>query len=180
MKLSDRILALAAATGAAIRSLRIAQGNLTDLTTADKASLVAAISEVHQIAESAAAGAGAIDDTAGMGDTSVTWSAGKTAATFAAAATGFAADLAALRVSLKDEILGGVGPAFDTLLELSEQLASDGSLVVQLVADLAKRVRVDAVQAFNAAERLQGQENLGLGDVEGVDYAAAFTTAATV
>ena len=180
MKLSDRIIALAVASGAAIRTLRVAQGDLTALTTVDKTNLVNAIIEVRALAESAAEGAGAIDDTAGSGDAEVTWSAGKTADQLAAAAATFTANLAALSVSLKNEILGGVGPAFDTLLELSEQLTNDGSLVLQLVADMAKRLRVDAVQVFTAAERLQGQDNLGLDDVEGTDYAAVFVTAATV
>lgn len=176
MKLKDAILALAATSGAAVKVLKIAIGNLTSLDTAAKSNLVDAINEVHTLAQNAVAGAGAIDDAAGSGATGVTWSAGKTYDEIAALA---AANTAALAAA-KNEILGGVGPAYDTLIELFNKMSADGDLVLQIVGDLAKRLRVDDVQLFSPAERLQGQENLGLGDCENTDFAAAFTAAATV
>lgn len=176
MKLATLINNLAIAAGTAHSVLKNRIGNMANLTTPAKTNLVDAINEAYTLAQNAVSGAGAIDDAAGSGATTVTWSAGKTAdAVAAAAAAGVAAAAA-----IKAEILGGVGPAFDTLVELADKMTADGSLVLQIISDLAKRVRVDAAQAFTGAERLQAQENLGLGDCENTDFAAAFTAAASV
>ena len=172
MKLATLINNLAIAAGTAHSVLKNRIGNMANLTTPAKTNLVDAINEAYTLAQNAVSGAGAIDDAAGSGATTVTWSAGKTADSVAAGVAAAAA--------IKAELLGGVGPAFDTLVELADKMTADGSLVLQIISDLAKRVRVDAAQAFTGAERLQAQENLGLGDCENTDFAAAFTAAASV
>lgn len=74
MSLETRIVAMAQAMGADVKTLTAAQGNLSALNTTTKTNLVAAINELLTLIGSAGA---SIDDGAGNGNTSVTWSADK-------------------------------------------------------------------------------------------------------
>ena len=74
MTLETKIVALAQAIGADIKDLRTKQGDLTALSTTAKSNLVSAINELYGLLGSSGA---VIDDNAGDGATSVTWSADK-------------------------------------------------------------------------------------------------------
>lgn len=167
MNMDQRLAALATAMGAEIKTARLARGDLSALPTTAKDSLVAAIIEVRQIALDAAAGEGGavIDDSAGDGDTDVTWSANKIYDSIEAAKT-----------AVQNAILGGASAAYDTLLELENLLKADETLTATLADAITKRVRFDAPQTLTVAEKLQACQNIGIGNPD-TDFVAAFNTA---
>ena len=114
MTLEQRLILLAQAIGADIKTLTVAQGSLTSLTTTAKSNLVAAINELKSITDGLAGGGAAINDAAGDGDTTVTWSADKIFDSIAAASA-----------ALKNELTNGAGAALDTLAELADALGTD-------------------------------------------------------
>lgn len=168
MTLEARLVALAQAMGADIKSLRLAQGDLTALTTSAKTSLVAAINElVLLVANSGGAG---IDDDAASGG-AVTWSVDKITSSITAA-----------RNALKDELVGGAGTALDTLAELAAALGDNPSFATTIATELGNRVRFDAAQVLTLEQQAQARTNIGaasaaaVGDTER-DLVAVYTTA---
>lgn len=162
MSLATQIVALAQAIGADIKDLRTKQGDLTSLTTTAKGTLVAAINEL----KTALAGAGAaINDTAGNGATTVTWSADKIFDTIEAA-----------KVAVKADLTNGAAAALDTLNELAAALGNDPSFAATIATELGNRLRFDAAQVLTTPQKLQACTNLGIGDPE-ANFAAAYTAA---
>ncbi|WP_236213431.1 hypothetical protein [Metapseudomonas otitidis] len=162
MTMETRLIALAQAIGADVKSLRAAQGDLTSLSTTAKGNLVAAINEVVALV---GAGGVQIDDGAGNGDTGVTWSADKIFDSIEQA-----------KQAVKDSILGGAGAALDTLKELADALNNDPNFAATIATQISNRVRYDAAQTLTTAQRLQVCQNIGIGDPE-TDFAAAYNTA---
>lgn len=162
MTMETRLIALAQAIGADIKALTTKQGDLTSLATTAKNNLVAAINEIYGLLGSVGA---IIDDGAGDGDTSVTWSADKIHDSIEAATT-----------ALRNSLVNGAGAALDTFKELQDAIGNDPSFAATLATQMSKRVRVDAAQTFTTAEKLQGCNNLGIGDPER-DFATDYATA---
>lgn len=162
MTMETRLIALAQAIGADVKSLRAAQGDLTSLSTTAKGNLVAAINEVFALV---GAGGVQIDDGAGNGDTGVTWSADKIFDTIELA-----------KAAVKSDLIGGASAALDTFKELQDALGNDPTFAATISTALTKRVRIDAVQTLTTAERLQACQNIGIGDPE-ADFVAAYNTA---
>ena len=162
MTMETRLIALAQAIGADIKALTTKQGDLTSLATTAKGNLVAAINEIYGLLGSVGA---IIDDGAGDGDTSVTWSADKIHDSIEAATT-----------ALRNSLVNGAGAALDTFKELQDAIGNDPSFAATLAAQMSKRVRVDAAQTFTTAEKLQGCNNLGIGDPEH-DFLGDYATA---
>lgn len=168
MSLETKIVALAQAMGADVKALRLAQGDLTALTTTTKTSLVAAINElVLLVANSGGAG---IDDAAASGG-AVTWSVGKITSSITAA-----------RNALKDELLGGAGAALDTLAELAAALGDNPNFATTIATELGNRVRYDAAQTLTAAQKIQACANIGAAELIAIgnpdrDLAAVYAAA---
>ena len=162
MSLETQIIALAAAIGADIKALTTKQGDLTSLATTANGNLVAAINEIYGLLGSVGA---IIDDGAGDGDTSVTWSADKIHDSIEAATT-----------ALRNSLVNGAGAALDTFKELQDAIGNDPSFAATLATQMSKRVRVDAAQTFTTNEKLQGCNNLGIGDPEH-DFLGDYATA---
>lgn len=180
MSLETKLLALVAAIGPDVKALTTAQGNLASLTTTAKTNIVAAINEIDAEVAGLLAGSTTINDTAGNGDTTVTWSADKIFDTIELA-----------KQAVKDDLIGGAGAAFDTLNELAAALSNDPNAVATITAALAKRVAVDSAQVFTAPEQAQARANIdaasatdltaltaAVGDTD-VDLVAAYVTAKT-
>lgn len=175
MTLESRLIALAQAMGADVKALTLAQGPLSALNTTNKTSLVAAINELLTLMGSAGA---AIDDNAGDGATSVTWSADKIFDAVEAA-----------KATVKNELTNGAGAALDTLKELADALGNDPSFATTIAAQVAARVRFDAAQTLTAPQQAQARGNIGAaaaGDVSSLlaglgsferDYAADYAAA---
>lgn len=162
MTMETRLIALAQAIGADIKALTTKQGDLTSLATTANGNLVAAINEIYGLLGSVGA---IIDDGAGDGDTSVTWSADKIHDSIEAATT-----------ALRNSLVNGAGAALDTFKELQDAIGNDPSFAATLATQMSKRVRVDAAQTFTTNEKLHGCNNLGIGDPEH-DFLGAYATA---
>lgn len=167
MSLQVRIADFITAVGTDYKQIRSwitgsSSGDLTTLSTTDKSSLIAAINEVQASSGSPAA---ATETVAGVAEI----------ATLAEMATGtdhsnrFAtpAGVRQERAALKAEILGGVGPAFDTLSELLTvaQDAEESSTIAALVTTVG--TKADASNVYTKTE---------LGDPE-TDLVAAYVAA---
>ena len=150
MTLEQRLILLAQAIGGDIKTLTVAQGSLTSLTTTAKSNLVAAINELKTIIDGLAGGGAAINDAAGDVDTTVTWSANKIFDSIAAA-----------KAALKNELVDGAGAALDTLNELADALNNDPNFAATIATEIANRVRYDAVQTLTEPQKAQARVNIG-------------------
>lgn len=158
MSLETRIIALAQAVGADVKALTANQGTLSSLSTTAKSSLVAAINEL-------ATSTAQINDAAGNGNTTATWSADKIFDSIEAAKT-------AVTNSLTD----GAAAALDTLAELAAALGNDPSFAANIATEIANRVRYDAAQTLTAPQQAQACVNIGVGNPDHnflTEYAAA-------
>ncbi|NLY14591.1 MAG: hypothetical protein GXZ10_13370 [Gammaproteobacteria bacterium] len=156
MSLETGVIALAEAIGADVKSLNLKIGDLSQLQTAAKNNLVAAINEAAE-----SGGGVEIDDGAGLGDTTVTWSANKT----------FTAIQAAV-----DALVGGAPGALDTLSELAAALGNDENLAQSMITQINNRVRFDEAQVLTAEQQLTACTNIGVGDPTR-DFAADYASA---
>ncbi|AUM00561.1 hypothetical protein B4966_10585 [Rhodocyclaceae bacterium] len=158
MSLATRIESLVLRVAQEFNDVRAKAGNLANLTTTDKSSLVAAINELKAAVQSATA----IDDT--QVATTSTYSSSK---------------IVTLLDTLKAEILGGADAAYDTLLEIQQLLQDGTSGLDALLAAVNQRVRFDAAQTLTAAEADQARSNIGaassaeVGDTD-TDFVAVF------
>jgi len=160
MSLNTQIVALATAIGADVKILRTAQGTLASLPTTNKDNLVAAIAELYTLIPSAGV---AINDTAGNGNTTVTWSADKIYDTVQAAI-----------VQVKSDLTNGATTALDTLSELGTALGNDANFAATMATSLGARLRFDAAQTLTTAQQDQALANLGITDYNYVtDYSNA-------
>lgn len=161
MSLQTQVNALVTVIGADIKALRVAQGDLSTLTTTAKGSLVAALNELKGLV----GGASGINDSAASA--SSTYSSTKINAAIAAA-------VAAL--------VGSAPTTLDQLNELATALGNDPNYATTIATALGLRVRVDAAQAFTAGQQTQARTNIGaasaadLGD-PAFDFVAAYTAA---
>lgn len=177
MTLETRLQELAQVAGSGDKALKVLiNGNaadLSDLTTTNKSSLLAALNEV---AASVATAAGIDDNTTGP---STTWSSSKTSTEIAAARSGAVDDaiddtatasttstLSASAIltavaNAKSEIIGGAGAAYDTLVEIQGLLQDNDSALGAINDGLANRVRVDAAQTFDPTMQATARSNIG-------------------
>lgn len=124
--------------------------DLSALATTTKTDLVAAINELKDGLDEAAAGGGALIDDGESSSTTETWSITKIAAEIADAAS-----------AVQAAILNGAGSAYDTLAELQALLDADGSAITGINAALGNRLKFDAVQTLTTGQKIQGNANLG-------------------
>lgn len=162
MSLETKIIALAQAIGSDVKALTIKQGDLTSLSTTAKGSLVGAINELYSLLGSSGA---VIDDAAGNGATSVTWSADKIYDTIEAAKT-----------AVTNSLVDGAAAALNTLAELAAALGNDANYAATVATELGNRVRYDAAQTLTTPQKLQACTNIGIGDPES-NFVGAYATA---
>lgn len=168
------IIALAQAVGADIKALNLNQGAMAALTTAAKANLVAAINELKTAIDALSGAGGApINDSAGNGDTTATWSADKIFDSIELA-----------KQAVKDDLVNGSAAALDTLAELAAALNNDPNFAATLASEIANRVRYDAAQALTAPQQTQARANIAaygaaeIGNPD-ADLVAAYNAAKT-
>lgn len=135
----------------AIMTLHGRIGNLASLSTTNKASMVAALNELHGLLGSAGA---VIDDLAT--NTSTVWSSSKVQSQITSAITA---------------LVAGAPGAQDTLAELAAQITALAAVDQLLVS-------VGGAQTFTDPQKIQGCENLGIGDPTH-NYVTAIDTALT-
>lgn len=155
MSLDSKALALATAVGEDIKNLLTAVGDLTDLTTVDKTSLVNAVNELQtslqEVQDLEVANNATIDDLAGAGTLNKGWSADKIINALEAA---------------KDEVLNGAPEALNTLKEIADYIAANDSEINDLLNLLTGTVRHDASQSLTGEQQLQACTNIDVGNNE--------------
>lgn len=140
MSLVTQISSALTAICTEIKADRALRGDLADLTTATKSTVVGALNEIK--ASIGAAGAQINDGVAG---TSTVYSSQKTIDLIAA---------------VKSEILNGAPEALDTLAELAAALGNDPSAITALTTAVGNRVRFDAAQVLTSGQKTQAQTNI--------------------
>ena len=149
MTLEARVVALAQAIGTDVKALLQAQGSLSALSTTAKNNLVAAINELKTAMDNTVTGV-TINDAAGDGATTVTWSADKIHDTIEAA-----------KLAVKNDLTAGAAAALDTLSELAAALNNDPAFAATIAAEIANRVRFDAAQTLTQPQMAQARANIG-------------------
>lgn len=148
--------------GTDIKAARLSRGDMNNLPTADKTSIVNALIEIKS---QMVAGGAVIDDNAPGTEEDTTYSAAKITMLLAAAIA-----------MAKDELRGGASTAMDTFKELEDELATGSSAAQAMASALNNRLRFDEPQLLDAAQKLQACQNIGFGDPE-TDFLAAYNAA---
>lgn len=161
--LDGQIQALATQLGTDIKQIITKQGNLSALTTTQKASLVLAINELK--AELGTIDADLIDDSAPS--STKTYSSSK-----------IVSEIQTKCQEVKDALLGGAGEAFDTLKELADLIEQNKDLIESLQTLAGSHVRYDAAQELSPQQKTQARTNIGAAD--DTDYQATKTAVGTV
>lgn len=161
--LDGQIQALATQLGTDIKQIITSQGDLSALTTTQKASLVLAINELK--AELGTIDANLIDDS--TPSSTKTYSSNK-----------IVSEIQTKCQEVKDALLGGAGEAFDTLKELADLIEQNKDLIESLQTLAGSHVRYDAAQELSPQQKTQARSNIGAAD--DTDYQATKTAVGTV
>lgn len=165
MSASANLVLLAQAIAADVKDLRLADGDLTALTTTAKGNLVAALNEIHALAQAGGSGV-VINDAAGNGDTDVVWSADKVFDAIEAAKTAVSTDV-------KNDLLNGAGAAYDTFKELQDLLVGQDDAVAALTTAVGNRVRFDQAQVLTSEQQAFARDNIGAASQADLDALVA-------
>lgn len=158
MTLEQRVLLAIQAIGADVKALRTTDGSTAALSTTNKTSLVLAINEVFAMAQSAGV---QINDSALATSTTVAYSPAKITALIAAAVS---------------NVLGGASAAYDTLIEIQNELIGDDTAIANLLTAVGKRVAFDSAQSLTEPQKLTACTNIGVGNYDR-DFVADYLTA---
>lgn len=85
-----------------------------------------------------------------VSNTANVWSSSKVSSTITAA-----------KQAVKNEILGGVGEAYDTLLELQQAIAANKDLIEGFEAIAAGHVKFNGAQELTDIQKTQARDNIG-------------------
>lgn len=162
MSLESKIVSLAQAIGADIKTINANVGDLSSLSTTAKDNIVAAINELNSYA-----GSLIYDGSTPENSLDTTWSSTKINDTIEAA-----------KAAVKTDLIGGASEALDTFKELQEALGNDPTFATTVANSLNKRLRFDESQSLSAADKLMACTNIGVGDPTH-DYVADYTAAKT-
>ena len=196
MNLEQRIVLLAQAVGADVKTLRTTVGTLANLTTLSKADIVSALNEV---VGKETANANAIGTLANLGTTAkgnlvvalnevntAVHSIDLTSLINDAALAGvvnktYSADKIISMVAAATAAIVDSSPsALDTLKELATALGNDPSFATTIATSMGNRVRVDGVQTFTSVQQDQGRSNISAASVASVTAAQAAADSAAL
>ena len=155
--LSTKLQSALTLIGQDVKELLAKQGDLTSLTTSQKASLVVAINEL-QAAVAAIDVKSVINDTAAS--TTSTYSSSK-----------IASEITSATNALKNELLGGAGEAYDTLKELADLISTNKGAIDALEEIAAGHVRFDQAQTLTDEQKTQARTNIGAASQVAVEAA---------
>ena len=145
MSLESKIISLAQAVGADIKTLTTNQGSLSSLTTTAKGNFVAALNELKASLDALSQ----INDLST--DTDSTWSSTKISSAISTAVSA---------------VVNSSPAALDTLKELADALGSDANFSTTIATQMGLRVRFDSAQVLTVPQQLQVCTNIGIGDPE--------------
>ena len=162
--LNQQIQNLATQIGSDVKTIIANQGNLSALTTGQKANLVAAINELRADLNSIDTGSVINDETP---SDSTTYSSNK-----------IISEITAKCQEVKSALLGGAGDAYDTLKELADLISENKELIDSLQELAGAHVRYDAAQELSSGQKTQARSNIGAAD--DADYQATKVAVGTV
>ena len=148
--LNQQIQNLATQIGSDVKTIIANQGNLSALTTGQKANLVAAINELRADLNSIDTGSVINDETP---SDSTTYSSNK-----------IISEITAKCQEVKSALLGGAGDAYDTLKELADLITENKELIDSLQELAGAHVRYDAAQELSPGQKTQARSNIGAAD----------------
>ena len=120
-----------------------AKSNISTLQS-NVATLISDLDALEEVVASKAV----INDS--VSNTTNVWSSGKVSSAITEA-----------KQAVKNEILGGVGEAFDTLLELKNAIDANKNLIEEFETVAAGHVKYDGVQTLTDAQKTQARSNIG-------------------
>ncbi len=161
--LNQQIQNLATQIGSDVKTLIANQGNLSALTTTQKASLVLSINELN--AALAQIDKNIIDDAQTI--STKTWSSNK-----------IVSEITAKCNEVKSALLGGAGDAYDTLKELADLITENKELIDSLQELAGAHIRYDAAQELSPEQKTQARSNIGAAD--DTEYQATKTAVGTL
>lgn len=161
--LNQQIQNLATQIGYDVKTLIANQGNLSALTTTQKASLVLSINELN--AALAQIDKNIIDDAQTIA--TKTWSSNK-----------ILSEITTKCNEVKTALLGGAGEAFDTLKELADLIEDNKELIESLQELAGAHIRYDAAQELSPEQKSQARSNIGAAD--NTEYQATKTAVGTL
>lgn len=161
--LNQQIQNLATQIGSDVKTLIANQGNLSALTTTQKASLVLSINELN--AALAQIDKNIIDDAQTI--STKTWSSNK-----------IVSEITTKCNEVKSALLGGAGDAYDTLKELADLITENKELIDSLQELAGAHVRYDAAQELSPEQKSQARSNIGAAD--DTEYQATKTAVGTL
>ena len=151
--LSTQISELAKQLGVDIKAILSSIGNLSELSTAQKASLVLALNELKAGLTQIEGKLGAqIDDLQTV--TTKTWSSTKINDTINKAVS---------------DLVGGAPDTLDTLKELADALNTNKDAITALQSIAQGHVKFDAVQSLSDTQKKQARDNIGASSKAEID-----------
>lgn len=160
--LSAQISALATQIGSDIKTLIAHDGDLSALTTQQKASLVLALNELKAGLTTVEGKLGAQIDDSSSG-TDKTWSASKINSAITAAV---------------NALINGAPETLDTIKEVADAIAANQDAIAAIQAVAAGHVKYDGAQDLTAEQKTQARTNIGAAGTD--DINAVKTTIGTL
>lgn len=160
--LSAQISALATQIGADIKTLIAQDGDLSTLTTQQKASLVLALNELKAGLTTVEGKLGAQIDDSSSG-TDKTWSASKINSAITTAV---------------NALINGAPETLDTIKEVADAIAANQDAIAAIQAVAAGHVKYDGAQDLTSEQKTQARTNIGAAGTADVD--AVKTTIGTL
>lgn len=187
MSLEIRVIALAQAIGDDVQALLQQDGNLANLNTTDKTSLVNAINEV--LAAIASGGGGDMlksENLSGLTNyvvartnldvRSTAQVTSEISAAIAAITLAALGGLTQAEVDARVQVIVDSAPAaLDTLNEIAAALGDDPNFATTIANTISQKVDYTVVQSLTAPQQLQACENIGVGNPEH-DFLTDYTT----
>lgn len=160
--LSAQISALATQIGSDIKTLIAHDGDLSALTTQQKASLVLALNELKAGLTTVEGKLGAQIDDSSSG-TDKTWSASKINSAITAAV---------------NALINGAPDTLDTIKEVADAITANKDAIAAIQAVAAGHVKYDGAQSLTSEQKTQARTNIGAAGTDDVD--AVKTTIGTL
>lgn len=148
--------------GQDIATLKNRLGQLTNLSTTEKNSLVGAVNELKATIDTKSGGA-TINDAS-------------TLATEVYSAAKVIEIINTAKSDIKNDLVNGSSAALDTFYEFAAALNNDPTFATTVANALNNRLRFDAVQSLTTAQKQMAASNLGIDDPT-IDMLATYTTA---
>lgn len=161
MSIVTRVSDLATRVATDVKGIRtLVNGNVANLAGLNfgaKTNIVAALNELHALIVLLESSGGAVINDASVSSATQTYSINKILALM----TQLTTDFGAADVALKAEILGGVGGAYDTLIEIQDKFTDLDLDLAGFLTNISNRLRFDMAQTLTAPQKAQVCANAG-------------------